>query len=312
MKKTSCFILLLAISCCGFAQESGLELLTIGPGTKALALNETVTASLLGASDIYSNPANLALEPSSSLNADYTLWIADLSLGHAAVNFKKGPRALAFGFMGAQTDNIALRGNQAGPSNGTFSISFLSLSGAYAHQIGPVTLGGAIQYLWEEYYIYNASGYSANFGAAAKLWNNRIHLGTSLLNIGKMDELRSEASTLPTRFKAGINIELITFTAPQNNFPITMHLLNDWVVPTNAIQNTTQSTKRAAPYTTMAVQFEVAETLTLQSGYNTGDTVRPWSAGTEFTIGSVRANYSLIPFETGFGTVHSLGISYQF
>ncbi|TYP95103.1 hypothetical protein LX73_0398 [Fodinibius salinus] len=303
---------MLGISCCSFAQSNGLELLTIGPGTKALALNETVTASLLGGSDIYANPANLALEPSSNLNADYSSWIAGLSIAHAAVNFKKGPRALAFGFLGAQTDNIALRGNQAGPANGTFSISFLSLSGAYAHQVGPITLGATLQYLWEEYYIYSASGYSASFGAATKLWNDRIHLGTSFLNLGQMNELRSEASTLPTRFKAGINIEVITFTAPQNNFPITMQLLNDWVIPTNQIQNTTQSTTRATPYTTMAVQLEVAETITLQSGYNAGDTVRRWSAGAEFTIGSVRANYSLSPFETGFGTAHSLGINYQF
>jgi len=309
----SSVLLFLCLGMSVAAQESGLELLTIGPGTKALGLNDAVTAELLGASNLYSNPANLALEPSSSLNADYTLWIGDLTHAHASINLKNARRGLAFGFIGSQADDIPLRGNQAGPPEGTFAVSFISLSGGYAYNLGPIALGGTFQYLREEYYTFNASGYAANLGAATQLWDNRIHLGASLLNWGDMNELRNEATTLPTNFRVGFNAQVITFTPPENgNLPITLYLKNDWIIPIQTERGTTQGRSSSDPHTNIALEFDIADTIVIRTGYKTGDTVRHWSAGAGVKVGSITANYALIPFETGFGTVHSLGLGYQF
>ncbi len=305
------FVLLL-LSTGLYAQQSGLDILTIGPDAKALGLNETVTAELLGTSNLYTNPANLALEKSSSLNATYTLWIGDLTHTHAAVNFRKGSRALAFGFLGSQVDDIQLR-DQPGPSNGSFTVSSLSLSGGYANKIGPVALGATIQYLREEYYIYNASGYAANLGASVRLWDDRILVGTSLLNLGTMDKLRNESTTLPTTFRAGFDAELFTFTAPENeDLPITVNLKNDWVLPVQSARGTTQGDPANEVYTNIAAEFDIANTIFLRTGYKTGDTVRHWSAGAGISVGSIMANYAIVPFETGFGTAHSIGLRYRF
>ncbi|NGP86968.1 PorV/PorQ family protein [Aliifodinibius halophilus] len=294
------------------AQNTGLDLLTIGPSARALSLNGAVTAEQLGASNLYTNPANLALENSSSLNAAYTLWIGDLNHTHAAINFKKGNRGFAFGFIGAQDDDIVLR-TKAGPPEGSFAISLLSLSAGYAYQLGPIAIGGSLQYLREEYYIHNASGYTTNFGAATQLWDKRLQLGMSLLNLGKMDELINQSTSLPTNLQAGFNAELLTFTAPENkNLPITVSLKNNWVVPVKTTNTSSQGEAEREPYTNIAVEFDIAETILLHSGYKTGDTVRHWTAGAGVKVGSIVANYALIPFETGFGTVHSLGVSYQF
>ncbi|WP_171032780.1 PorV/PorQ family protein [Fodinibius saliphilus] len=295
-----------------YSQQTGLDLLTIGPGTQALGFNEVVTAEQLGASNLYSNPANLALESSSSLNADYTLWIGDLSHTHAAVNFKKGERGIAFGFTGAQDDDIILR-NQAGPAEGSFAINLLSLSAGYAYKVGPIAIGGTFQYLREEYYIYNASGYATNWGIASRFWNKRLQIGVSLLNLGKMDELINEATPLPTTLRGGFNAKLFTFTPPENDdLPVTVNLKNDWTFPLTVSNKTTQTTEERELYTSVALEFNIAETIMLRSGYKTGDTVRPWTAGAGIIVGSVIANYAIIPFETGFGTVHSLGLSYRF
>lgn len=295
------------------AQETGFKLLNIGPSPKALGLNEAVTAELLGASNIYINPANLAFEESSSLNASYTLWIGDLTHTHAGINLRKKSRALAFGFLGSQIDDIPLRGNQPGPANGSFTVSTLSLSGAYAYRLGPLAIGGALEYLREEYYIYNASGYAANFGVSSRFWDDRILIGASLLNLGKMNELRNEATPLPTTFRAGFDAELFTFTAPENeNLPITLNLKNDVVLPIQRSSGTTQGDAADNLYTNIAVSFDIADTIVLQTGYKTGETTRHWSAGAEITVKSVSVNYALVPFETGFGTAHSIGLSYRF
>ena len=223
------------------AQDSGLDILTIGPGTQAMGLNEAVTAELLGASSLYSNPANLAMQNSSTLNADYTIWIGDLNHTHASVNLRKNNRALAFGLLTSKTDNIALRGNTPGPSEGSFNISTLSLSGGYAYQLGPLALGIAVQYLREEYYIYNASGYAANLGTAGEFWNGRLRLGATLLNLGKMNELRNKSTELPTTFRTGFSAKLFSFTPRQNkSLPISIALKNDIVYPLRDSPNTTQ------------------------------------------------------------------------
>ncbi len=308
----TCFISLCLTSAV-FSQQTGLDLLTIGPNTKALGLNETVTAELMGASSLYTNPANLAFEPSSSLNAAYTLWIGDLTHTHAGVNLRKGDRALAFGFLGSRVDDIPLRGNQPGPPDGSFTVSTFSLSGGYAYRFGPVAMGGTLQYLREEYYIYDASGYAASVGLSARLLNNNLHIGTSLLNLGEMSELRNEDTPLPTTFRAGFDIELLTFTAPENeDLPITLNLKNDWVIPIQSSSGTTQGDATDELYTNIAAEFDIANTIVLRTGYKTGDTVRHWSAGAGITVSSISVNYALVPFETGFGTAHSIGLNYQF
>ena len=295
------------------AQEYGLELLTIGPNTQALGLNEAVTAELLGASSLYTNPANLAFENSSGLNADYTLWIGGLNNTHAAINLRKNSRALAFGFIGSQTDDIPLRNNGPGPPDGSFAVSFVSLNGGYAYRFGSFSIGGTIQYLREEYYIHTAAGLATNFGASAQLFDDRLNLGTSLLNLGKMTELRNEPTPLPTTFRAGINAELLTFDPPENDdLPITAFLKSDLVIPLKATSSTTQSDPTKEIYSNIALAFDVADIIALRVGYKTGDTARSWSTGAGITVGAISANYAMIPFDTGFGTVHSVGISYQF
>ncbi|MDZ7659215.1 PorV/PorQ family protein [Fodinibius sp.] len=307
------FFALFFLGIAAVAQDSGLDILTLGPGTQALGLNEAVTTELLGASSLYSNPANLAMENSSALNADYTLWIGDLTHTHAGINLRKNNRALAFGFLTSQTDEIPLRGNQPGPPDGSFNISTLSLSGGYAYQLGPLALGATVQYLREEYYIYNASGYAANLGVAGQLWDNRIRVGASLLNLGKMSELRNQSTKLPLTLRTGYSAKLFTFSPPGNeDLPISVALKNDVIFPLQESRQTTQGNSSQQIYTNVAVEISVAEIIALRTGYKTGDTVRPWSAGLGLDTEAISANYAIIPFETGFGTVHSLGLSYRF
>lgn len=295
------------------AQDSGLDILSIGPGTQAMGLNEAVTAELLGASSLYSNPANLAIENSSTLNADYTLWIGDLTNTHAGINLRKNQRALAFGFLTSEADNIPLRGNQPGPPDGTFNISTVSLSGGYAYRIGPLALGITLQYLREEYYIFNASGYTANLGTAGEFMNGRIRIGAALLNLGNMNKLRNQSTELPTTFRTGFSAKLISFTPPQSkSFPISIALKNDLIYPLKDSPQTTQTESSNNLYTNIAVEISLANIIALRTGYKTGDTVRPWSAGLGLDMESISANYAVIPFKTGFGTVHSLGLSYRF
>ncbi len=298
---------------CLIAQDTGFELLTTGPNTEALSLGEATTAYLLGASNLYTNPANLALENASGFSADYTLWIGGLTNTHAAVNLKRDKSAIAFGLLASDAGDLELR-SRPGPSQGSFSASYLSLSGGYAYNYRNFAIGASLQYLREELYIYNASGYAVNAGITSHWVNRRLYVSAALQNAGNMDKLNNEATQLPTQFRSGINARLLTFTAGENDFPVTLSLLSDLVFTLNQddTDNTSRTIDQESAYLNIGITVTAADIISLRGGYKTGETVRPLSFGTGIIFKNVSANYALVPFETGFGNVHSIGIGYRF
>lgn len=297
------------------AQGTGFELLKTGPNTEALGLGEATTAYLLGASGLYTNPANLAFENSSGFTADYTLWIGGLTNTHAAINFKRDRSAIAFGLLASDAGDFELR-NRPGPSQGSFSVSYLSLAGGYAYGYHNFAIGASFQYLREELYIYNASGYSFNAGISSHWLNRRLYVSAALQNAGKMDKLNTEETRLPTLFRGGINARLFEITAGESDFPITFSLLSDLVMPVHDTEtsnsNSSNTLEQESAYLNIGISVTAAEIITLRGGYKTGETVRPLSFGTGILFNNVSANYAIVPFETGFGTVHSIGIGYRF
>lgn len=296
-----------------FAQGTGFELLTTGPNTEALSLGEATTAYMLGASNIYTNPANLALEQASGFSADYTLWIGGLTNTHAAVNFKRDRSALAFGLLASEAGDFELR-SRPGPSQGSFRVSYLSLSGGYAYSIRNFAIGASFQYLREELYIYNASGYAFNAGISSHWFNRKLYVSAALQNAGRMDELNTEATRLPTLVRGGVHAQIFEFAAGGNSFPVAVSLLSDIVVPVinEDISSNSNTLEQEEAYLNLGVSVTAAEIISLRSGYKTGETTRPFSFGTGIIFNKITASYALVPFETGFGTVHSIGVGYAF
>lgn len=303
-------LILSSLSCLG--QSTGFDMLTIGPNTEALGVNEATTAMLLGASDIYVNPANLVLEPSSNLRADYALWIAGLNYTHLATNFKKQNRALAFGVLASEADDFELR-SRPGPSEGSFSISYLSLSAAYALKIKNISAGISGHYLREEIYLYNASGYAMNAGISSHWLGRKLFISAAVQNLGKMDVLNVEETTLPTQFRTGFSADLFTLSTGHNEgFPIAVRLASDFVLPLQKSSGTTSAEFSNDAFLNVGLSLKAAELITLRSGYKSGNTERPLSFGLGLSLNHIKADYALIPFKTGFGTVHSIGLSYEF
>lgn len=314
MKYLKTLITCLVLACCHFtalSQSSGFDILTIGPNTEALGLNEATTAYLLGASDIYSNPANLAFESSSSFNADYSLWIGDLTNTHVAAAFKRPKGTFAVGLMASEANDFELR-DRPGPAQGSFNISYLSLAAGYAYTLQNLSAGLSFQYLREELYIYNASGYAFNMGISGRWLDDKLHLSAALKNLGEMNELNNDPTLLPSQFRAGVNAMIWNFTSgTDDSFPILVSLISDFIVPI-LTETSSETGTESTEYLTIALSIEAADIITIRGGYKTGDTERPISLGTGVTINNIHANYALVPFKTGFGTVHSVGISYRF
>jgi hypothetical protein len=292
---------------------AGLDFLNISPSTSLLGISEAQTAFPAGAASIYSNPALLVFSESSVLDLSYTLWIAEVQNQYAAVNFRRGNSSFALGVYNSSSDEFEAR-DQPGEPAGVFSIGYLSISGAGAYRFGPVAVGLTGQYLREEVFQYRANGYAISIGAAASLFNDRVRTGIAILNIGEMQDLNNEATLLPTTIRFGIDTQFIEFTTPGlNDLPILLSVHADYMQPLEESPSSDFiDSDRKEPFYNFGITADIAHIFQLRSGFKLGPTERPFSIGAGFLIDPVKINYALVPFSTGYGTVHSIGLEYYF
>ncbi len=297
------------------AQEtgSGLDFLNVGPSAGLLAINEAGTAALIGTSSIYTNPAMLAFEPQSSAEVNYTSWISEVNNQYGAVNLKSGKYAIAAGVYSSNADNFEAR-DVPGPSQGTFSIRYLSIAGSLARNFGPVSAGVTGQFIREEVFQFTANGFAFNMGLAASFLDERIRAGVSIVNLGEIGELDVESTTLPVNLRVGLHGDIANWSSPLgNDLSILLSLDFDYIQPLE--DNPASDFANASgdsPFFNTALTARIADLVELKGGYKFGPTERPASFGTSFLITPLRINYALVPFTTGFDTVHSIGIQYYF
>ena len=77
------------------AQGSGFEVLSIAPTPYSLSKGEATTSISDGAGSIFSNPALLSMNESSSIDLGYSFWIANITNIFGGVNFKNDRQAIA-------------------------------------------------------------------------------------------------------------------------------------------------------------------------------------------------------------------------
>ncbi len=292
---------------------SGMDFLNIGPSARLLSLSEATAATPTGSSAIYSNPALLVLDTSSSIDFNYTLWVADVDNQFASVNLLNDSYAIGFGVYNSRSDGFQAR-DQPGPSQGDFSISYLSLTASAAYKLGPFSAGITAHYLREEVFQFRANGYAFTTGLTGSFLDERVRIGTVFQNIGEMEELDNVSTELPATFKAGLMAHMVEFTTPgQNDLPILLSLHADYIVPLTDTSSTDfVDQDEGRNFLAVAVSADIADLFFLQTGYKWGPTERPFSFGLGMAIDPIRVNYALVPFRTGFGTSHSIGLQFYF
>ena len=311
MKLTITFLFLVFVFSQLNAQSSGIQFLEIGPTAAELSLSGAAVATPNGASSIYTNPSLLVLQDRPSLSFGYTNWILDTNNLFGGINLKRGNRAFAFSFYTSGISGFEQR-NNPGESNGDFSIQYLSISGAYAINLKGINVGFSTQFLTEDIYPFRATGYAFNFGISTSLSNGGIRLGTSLLNIGTMEKLDETSTILPSSFNLGIAVDVLEFTHKKNpELPILFTFMGDFVQPIESMGSNDEDFIPVTSYFNVGLELLVSQIVKINIGYRTQQNVRPMSYGIGFIAEKVSFDYAIIPFNTGFGTVHSIGLQYE-
>lgn len=299
--------------------QTGLEFINIGPNAQSLSFSEAHTAVALGSNSVFSNPANLMLSEQSSLGLSYTLWIGDTQHTQASAAIRRDEDSFAIGVLSSVVDDISLR-NVPGPSEGSFSVQYFALSGAYARSVSFLSLGVSGTYLYEQLFQQNAGGFGFSFGTTGTFLDERLRLGSALTNLGRMSSLDIERSTVPTRWRSGFDLNAVQLSSfGGTEVPLLVNLSADFILPLaeddfqgGGEEDTGGSVIESSGFIALGLEAELYDVISLRGGYRSGDTVRSWSFGAGIDVSPVEFHYAFIPFETGFGSVHSISLQYFF
>ena len=158
------------------AQRSGVALLDVAPNPFALSLSEAGSAWGQGGSNSFGNPSLLVSSERSSIEIGYTNWIADTKNIFGSFHKKLDNRAFAISFYSAGLQDLEQR-DEPGPTNGLFSVQYLSISAAYAQSFKWFNAGASVHYISEEIYPYRSNGYAFNIGLSRSFAKDRIQIG---------------------------------------------------------------------------------------------------------------------------------------
>jgi hypothetical protein len=296
--------------------QGGMDFLSIAPNTRALSLGDVHSGIINGAASLFTNPAAMAWEEKSSVEGSYALWISDSRLSYAGAQFEptQSPnQAWGVALFSSNVQDLQAR-TRPGPSMGSFDVSYLALAGGYAWKWKSISIGATAMYLNEDYLSNRASGWAVNLGLLTSFLDERVRVGGGLFNVGRMEPLVTERSSVPASIRGGVQADLVQFSVPnQPDWPILISVLADLRVPfENTNTDSFSDWTLTDPETSAGLEIDVAQLIYLRTGYKFGDFNRHFHAGGGVRWQDLSFDYAVIPFTTGYGTAHSLGITYYF
>jgi hypothetical protein len=299
MKNLLFVILMMGPTALSAQTDGGLRFLSLGTDPMQLASAETMTAAARGASTLFANPALMSFEDTPSISVSNTFWIGGAYNRTAAWVAPLRFGSVGLGVLSSSISDIEAR-QGPGPSDGSFSVTYLAFTGGYAAQVGPLSLGVNASLLSEQLFDRSAGGYSLGAGAALQLADNRIRIGSTVAHLGKMDPLAIEASPLPSVWRTGISADILQFSVNgSSEIPIVINASSDAHVPFDG-----------DAYVSSAVTVTVSDVLAFHGGVRTGETRRPFGAGLSVIVQNIRFGYALVPFDSGFGLTHTVGLQF--
>lgn len=294
------------------AQSGGLQLLGIGPDAHSLSLSETITARRSYGAAIMTNPANMASATRYHAGASHSFWLETSGNTYFSVVAPTPYGVFGLGVLNSSVNDIEARQTPGAPI-GTFDVSYYAFAGSYARKFGPLEVGITGMYLYEQLYELWATGYAITGGATVSLLEDRLRIGSTIMNNGKMDYLAESRSPLPNMWKTGAWSQVAQLsTIGTSEIPLLLAVSVDYTVPLNEEGASDGATSITDPWVSTGVELLVSDIISVRGGFRSGETKRRFSTGLGLAQGNFRFDYAYVPFETGFGVTHSLGITFAF
>ncbi len=277
--------------------KTGLAFLKLGVDARALGLGETYTALTNTPAGTYYNPASIFNTSDLQLLIMHNEWTRDTKVEFISAITSLKNFSFGLSINSTRIENIEIRTNP-GPPIGTFDAqnAAVGLTTSYNFD-SKFYFGLTTKILYEKIYVDEATGYAFDFGGIyTTTWGTNI--GLSINNVGKMNKLENEATSIPTSIRLGGIHEIKLM----NNDGV-LCLASDVVT----------FPKEKGTHLHIGTEFAYKSTIAVRLGYQTGYESRNFSTGIGLEYKMFRLDYAFIPFRYDFGSTHtfSLGISFN-
>jgi hypothetical protein len=277
--------------------KTGLTFLKLETGSRFAAMGGAATALYHEASILHYNPAGLAGIPKSEIQFMHTSWIGDMSAQYGVFAIAMNRATLGISLYNSSVEDIEVR-TRPGPPESTFNTRNFAAGVTFAYRTSPsFRVGLTTKLLYEKIFIDEATGYAFDLGILYSTSTPGLYFGLAILNLGSMNELRSEQTNLPLNYRFGSSYDL-----PMRFQDFTVKLAVDVM----------KYQKDDKLHLMFGGEFAYSQTLFLRLGYHSGVDGRGLSAGVGIKHGIAKIDYAYIPMRNNLGAGHSLTLGVRF
>ena len=158
------------------------------------------------------------------------------------------------------------------------------------------------RFISEEIFTERASGYGFDFGTQVDALGDALRFGAAVHNVGKMNELNSVATELPTTARAGVAVQPFRVLSMDDDFVL---------VSTTVVAEISHLFPDERTRLHIGLGVDALDVLTFRAGLITNDQLRSGTLGLGLSYESLVFDYALVLFDEGFGGPgHVLTLSY--
>jgi long-subunit fatty acid transport protein len=273
--------------------NSGLKFLT-STESRVSSLGETSIINSCGASATIGNPAAMNSCNSSEVQIGVLRYLQDVNSQYLLLKIKSSD-VFSWGvhILNYTISDIEIR-DLPGEVQGTFSSQYLStgLSGAYKIN-DQLNVGITAKFLYEKIFVDDASGFGIDLGGYYQ-FNDNLHFGLGINNIGSMNNLRNESTKLPLTGGFGAS------------YKFDVSILSNLAAV--ELKNNFEDKKS---HLSLALESQYNKLISIRFGYISGYDTKDITAGFGVQFSDLKLNYSFIPYSNNLGDYHSISLSYS-
>lgn len=299
ISKIYIFILLSCLITHTNAQENthGFAFLRIGVGGRAAGMGEAYTAVGEGAQATFWNPALIKANTNNSVMITHTEWLEDISSNFLAYSYGKTRLTFGLSLYSNNVSNIEKRSKPTVTPEGLFSANDFFLGASISYLLKEnLSIGTTVKYIYQKIYIEDASGYAADFGASYDLLDKKLRLGAVIKNIGSVNILKEEETSLPSLFRIGAAYKISELSENIN------------IIAAADFEKVFDEDS----YTYFGSEIGYKEKIFLRFGMQSGYDARGFSYGLGLLINKYQFDYGFQPFSYNLGNTHRISFNYNF
>ncbi|HQF42717.1 MAG TPA: PorV/PorQ family protein [Ignavibacteriaceae bacterium] len=279
------------------AGNTGLSFLKYGFGARNIAMGDAGTALSNDLTNLFYNPAKLALTDGSEVLFMHNEWIQDVRSEVVGAKTTIFGLPFALGFNVTSVDGIEYREIPGEPIT-TFNANYFfgSLSTGF-FVTDEISMGLSFKYLYEGILNDEATGFGFDFGINYVLPYEGATASIVLKNVGSMNELRNESTKLPAEVRIGT---AYTYSLEDTKFDFTGGVEFQKYLDTDD------------NHFNFGAEVLYNKLIALRAGYQSGFESRGFTTGAGLMWGNLKFDYAFLPFNLGLGSANLFSLQFKF